>query len=316
MAATRQHLEFAPPPTPGLVRGVLLAIAAHVVLVAVMAIGVAWKRESPPVTVEAELWSSVPQEAAPPAPEVETVVEPPLPPANAKAEERPAPTVDSPSNAEIALAKEKAAKKEKEELKQEQARLALEKQQRDKQAQDKALKEKQAKEKLQKEKDAKAAKDKAELAAKSKDSAAAKIKAAKEAKAEAQKLEELRQQNLARMAGLAGGAVGNGASNSTGTAAQSSGPSAGYIGRIQAAIKRNVTYIETIVGNPTTEIEVRLSPDGTILSRRIVKASGTKSWDEAALNAIDKTAVLPRDENGRVPSPMILVLSPQILIGR
>ena len=68
MSSTRHHLEFAPPATPGLVRAVLLALLAHLALVAVLAIGVAWKRETPPVAVEAELWASVPQEAAPPAP--------------------------------------------------------------------------------------------------------------------------------------------------------------------------------------------------------------------------------------------------------
>jgi colicin import membrane protein len=38
----------------------------------------------------------------------------------------------------------------------------------------------------------------------------------------------------------------------------------------------------------------------------IVKSSGVPAWDEAVLKAVDKTAVLPRDENGKVPSPMLL----------
>ena len=117
------------------------------------------------------------------------------------------------------------------------------------------------------------------------------------------------------MAGLAGSG-GSGAATSTGTAAQSSAPTASYLGRIAARIKPNIVYTETIVGNPKTEIEIRMSPDGTILSSKIVKASGTTSWDEAALKAIDKTGILPKDENGRVPSPLIIVMSPQELFGR
>ena len=63
--AIQERFEFAPPPTPGLVRAMLLAILAHGVLLAVLTLGVQWKHEATPVTVEAELWSTLPVEAAP-----------------------------------------------------------------------------------------------------------------------------------------------------------------------------------------------------------------------------------------------------------
>jgi len=44
--------------------------------------------------------------------------------------------------------------------------------------------------------------------------------------------------------------------------------------------------------------------------RRVVKASGNKEWDEAVLRALDRTEVLPRDTDGRVPSPMIIDFTP------
>ena len=44
-------------------------------------------------------------------------------------------------------------------------------------------------------------------------------------------------------------------------------------------------------------------------------SSGNPDWDTAALNAIDKTAVLPRDENNRVPPSMLIVFSPRTLVG-
>ena len=306
MPTHSERLEFAPPPTPGLVRAMLLAILAHGLLLAVLAVGVQWKREATPVTVEAELWSSVPQEAAPPAPEETTPPpEPPKPP-QPTPEVKPtpvAPTPPAPPKVDIALEKEKARQLKEKQLQQEKA-------EQEKQKLARLQQEKLQKEKAEKEKQDKLARDK-----KLQEQSAQKVDKAK-ALAEAKKLEELRQQNLKRMAGLAGGPVGNGEASSTGSAAQSSAPSAAYSGRVAARIKPNITYIETIVGNPTTEIEVRTSPDGTILGRKVVKPSGTKSWDEAALNAIDKTAVLPRDENGRVPSSLIIILSPQVLLGR
>lgn len=318
MSATRHHLEFAPPATPGLVRAVLLALVAHLVLVAVLAIGVAWKRETPPVAVEAELWAALPQEAAPPPPEPEPEApeptpEPPLP-------TRPAPppappVVDAPKAADIALAKEKEKEKARLEKEKELQQAKLEQERKDKLQREKQAADKLAAEKLRKEQDAKAAREKAEKLAKAekndkaKAEALAKQKAAKAAELAAQKN---REDQLKRMAALAGGETTG--SGGTGTAAKSAGPGASYFGRVAARIKPNVTYTDIISGNPVTEIEVSLSPSGDILSRRISKRSGNAAWDNAALNAIDKTEKLPLD-NGKVWSPMVIVLSPQTLLG-
>lgn len=337
-ADTRQ--EFAPPHTPGMLRAVVMALLAHAALVAVLAVGVAWKRELPPASFEAELWSAIPQEAAPPAseevppepdtapqPEVKPLPEPPAPP--------PPPVVkqtvpDAPSKADIALAKEKERRAEEQktkalETKRELERKAQEKRQQEQAAKDKQekdrtaqarLKEQQEKEKLAKDKAAREAKEKADKAKKAE--ATDKAKAAdaakqKAEKAEAKRAEQERQQQLNRLTGLAG-AAGSGAVNSTGTAAKSSGPGANYSGRIQAAVKPNITFTDTIVGNPKTEVEVSLSASGEILSKRVIKRSGNKAWDDAAENAIDKTRKLPLDD-GKVWSPMIIVISPQTLVG-
>ena len=288
LAAERQ--EFAPPPTAGLVRALVLAILAHGVLLVVLTAGVQWKRDAAPVTVEAELWSSVPQQASAPAPQ--EPVAPPLPPQPAP----PPKPVPQPDPA-IAVAKEKEKAKllKEKQLQQEklaQEKLALEKKKQDKLAQEKALKVREQQKDLQ----TKAAKDKAVQEA-----------------AQTKKLEELRQQNIKRMAGLAGSGVssGSGDAGATGTTAQSSGPSAGYAGRIRARIKPNITYTETITSNPTAEVEVRTSPDGTIISRKLTKPSGVKAWDDAVLNAIDKTEVLPRDTDGRVPTALVISFRPK-----
>ena len=339
MLVTDKRQEFAPPQTPGLLRAVILALIAHAALVAVLAAGVAWKRELPPSSVEAELWSALPQEAAPAAPapmeteiertpEVKAPVPAPVPPPP------PAPPVEKaappelPSKADIALAKEKEkAEQEKiEKTKAEKAKVEKEKAAKERAAKDKAekeklaqarLKEQQDKEKASKDKAATEAKEKAEKAAKAeKADAAKKAKLAqqKAAKEEEKRAEELRQQQINRLTGLAS-ATGSGSANSTGTAAKSAGPGAGYQGRIQAAVKPNITFTDTIVGNPKTEIEVTLAANGEILSKRITKRSGNKAWDDAAENAIEKTRKLPLDE-GKVWTPMVIVISPQTLVGQ
>lgn len=175
----------------------------------------------------------------------------------------------------------------------------------------KALKEKAEKEKLDKLKREKLELAKKEQLAKEKKLQAERKQPDPKNAAEARKLEELRQQNLKRMMGQAGAAVGNGSANATGSAAQASGPSAGYAGRIRARIKPNIIFTDTISGNPIAEVEVRTSPDGTIISKRLTKPSGVKSWDDAVLNAIDKTEVLPRDVDGRVPTSLVISFRPR-----
>ncbi|MEO7107071.1 MAG: cell envelope integrity protein TolA [Rhodoferax sp.] len=306
MNADQARLEFAPPPTPGLVRALALAIAAHLLLLAVLSVGVQWKRDPTPVTVEAELWSALPVQAAPrapdpappppepqPTPVVKEVVAPPA----------PVPVVPDPS---IAIAKEKARQLKEKEREQERDRLELEKQseKRQKEAAQKAKKLEKEKEDHEAELREKLAQDKKQQLEQQK------AKSAK-SEADAKKLAELRKLQIERMNRMANQTSGSGDATSTGSAKQSSGPSASYGGRIRARIKPNITYTESVAGNPTAEVEVRTSPDGTIISRKLVKSSGIKSWDEAVLNAIDKTEVLPRDVDGRVPPSLTLVFSPK-----
>ncbi|OYT92072.1 MAG: protein TolA [Burkholderiales bacterium PBB3] len=318
MNPRQSYLEFAPPPTPGFLRGMVLAILAHGLLVAMLTVGVQWKREAPLVTAEAELWSAIPQEAAPPAPAPEPQPEPPV--AEPTPPPKPVPTPPEPPvvapptppqpDPSITIAREKA-------------RVLKEKQLADKLVAEKLALEKLEKEKLekakaQKVKEAQAARDKQAAEKQAADKLAAEKLAAdkkrqaaqakpQESAADAKRLADVRQQALKRMAALAG----SGSENSQGTAAQSSGPSAGYAGRIRARIKPNITFTETLSGNPLAEVEVRTSPDGTIISRRIVQSSGVKAWDEAVLSAIDKTEVLPRDVDGRVPPVLIIGFKPR-----
>ncbi len=114
-----------------------------------------------------------------------------------------------------------------------------------------------------------------------------------------QEVEQARQSNLKRMmAKLAEDAL------------YSAGPTPEYAARINARIKPNIRFTETPSGNPITKVKVICAPDGKIISRTILVPSGLASWDQAVLRAIDRTEILPRNEQGKVPSPMQLDFRP------
>ena len=313
-------MEFAPPPTGGWGRSMSFALFMHLLLLAALTLGVQWKTQPNTLSASAELWSAVPLEAAPAANEPEPTPPQPVPPpepvkaVEPKPEPKPEPTPTPPAPPKIDAAAERAAadialKKEKEKKLQEKKEAELEKKK--KLEKDKLEKAKLDKEKLkekEKEKAKELEKKKKEEALK-KEVAAAKAKEdAKKVAAEEKRTEALRNENLKRMQGMAGA---SGDENSRGTALKSSGPSPSYAGRIRARIKPNITFTEDVAGNPKAEVEVRTSLDGTIISRKLLSSSGNKAWDEAVLKAIDKTATLPRDEDGRVPPVLEISFRPK-----
>lgn len=293
MHAAADRLEFAPPATPGVVRAVLLALLAHGLLVAALTAGVQWKREAQIISAEAELWATVPVAAAPRLQEP-----PPDPVPPEKPEPQPEPIIQAPPSPQPVVAPAKvdiALEQEKQRL-QKQKQLALEQQQ-EKRKQDKLQQQKALEEKRKAEQLKQARADKTKLAQEK-----------KLAEQEARRLEAQRAENLKRMSGLAGA---SGSANSSGTALKSAGPSTSYAGRVIARVKPNIVFTEAISGNPTAVVEVRTSSDGTIIARKLTQSSGVKDWDEAVLRAIDKTEVLPRDTDGRVPSPLLISFRPK-----
>jgi colicin import membrane protein len=210
---------------------------------------------------------------------------------------KPPPPV--PREADIAVEQEKKRKELEKKREQEQEEL-LEKQKQAKSAQDKLELDKEKREQLEKDKKQQAAQTALEK----------KLKEAEARKQEADAAAD-RQRNLERMAGLAGG---TGAPGATGSAQQSSGPSSGYGGRVKARVKPNIVFTDDVAGNPATEVEVRTSPDGTIVGTRVTKSSGVRAWDDAVVRALEKTEVMPRDTDGRVPTPMIITFRPKEML--
>lgn len=306
MQSNTERPEFTPPAEGGWPRAVGLAVLAHVVLLAALSWGLKWKHDDPSVAVEAELWASTPQQAAP-----KPVEAPPAPPP------QPAPRPPAPApapapvqrDADIVLQQEKERQaREKERQEQEEARREAEAERQRQLAADKRKREEEAR---RKEEAARKQEQEQQLAEKRKREADDKRKQ-EQAKARAQqeeaRLAKLREENMRRIQGLAGATGGR---EATGTALRSAGPSGGYAGRIRAAVKPNIVFTDDVPGNPTAVVEVRLAPDGTIVGKRIVRPSGAKTWDDAVLRALDRTEVLPRDVDGRVVTPMELVFRPK-----
>lgn len=282
---TRDHLM--PQPLAGRGTGWMFALLAHALLVLALAVGLHW-RVSTPVAFEAELWADVPRAAAPKA--VEPVEVPPVL-APTKPVARPVETVQPAApDAKIAVEKARQEKVRQEQARQDKQRLA------------------QARE--DKERQRKAAEKASEKAAQAKlDEARRQTQETQRKAQEAQaKTDAARDAQLKRIQGLAGG---TGAPTSTGTAAQSAGPSPSYAGRIMARIKPNIVFTETITANPLAEVEIRVAPDGRIVGQKLVQSSGVPAWDDAVQRAIERTETLPRDADGRVPSSMLLAFRPR-----
>jgi colicin import membrane protein len=302
--------EFAPPTKHSDKRAFVFSLGVHLLLVAALTWGVSWSTRDNSVAVEAELWQATPVLAAPKLVEPEPAPAPVDTPKQAKTpESKPVDNSQTIREAQLATARLKKLEQEKLEqdrqarILQENERLKKEKLLKEKAEKEKAEKEKAEKEKLAKEKleKEKKTKEKADQQKTDKDAARAK-------EIEGKKLDAMRQDQLKRMAGMAGA---NGSADSTGTALRSGGPSAGYAGRIKGRVKPNIIYPDISPSeNPMAEVSVRVSPDGTILSRHLTKPSGNASWDAAVLKAIDKTEKFPRDIDGTVPNEIIITFKP------
>ena len=303
---SNEGIEFGPPREKRSMRAFVLAILAHLLLLGALTWGVNWKRSDQASSFEAEIWSAVPQQAAPRTVEPTPPPPAPTPPAPTPPAPKPAPEPPkvSPTTPDVDIA-----------LEQEKKRKLIQQQKEDE------TKKIEAREKTEllakKEKELKVKEDMAKRKA-TEDAKQAEVKKqdAKDLEKlqqqkQAESAEKRRQENMARLNAQLGA---TGDANATGTAQKSSGPSASYGGKVRAKVKPNVLFTDDIVGNPSAEVEVRTTPDGTIVSQRLVKSSGNKAWDDAVIKAIIRTETMPRDVDGKVPTPMILDFKPKELL--
>lgn len=280
MNAAMPYDALQPRPPGGMVPGATLSVLVHAGLVAAIALGVSWQRTAD-VEFSAELWSALPEVAAPRAQAPAPTPSPTPPPAPTPA---PAPAAPpQPSAADIALERERAAQKQREER---EARL-----QREREAEAKRVKEAEAAA-LKRQRELQKAREE-ELAR----------------KAEEERIEKQRKENLQRLLAQAGG--GQGAPGSTGTAARNAARSQSYVGILREHIKTKLFFDTSGLSRDIEAIvEVRATATGTVLSRRLIRSSGNDAYDNAILRAVEAASPLPRDKDGTVPGTLELSFKP------
>ena len=290
--AVLERDRFAPQQPPGMRSGLALAILAHVLLIIALTFSVNWKA-SEPEGVVAELWSALPQTAAPrptppeprPAP---PVVEPKPAPPVVKPEPAPPPRVD----AQIAIERAAREQARREEAERVEAARAADLRKREDAKREEAKRAEAKRLEVERQRAAEQAEQK---------------KLAEQARKDEARQAAIREANMRRMMSQAGTSDDPAAA---GNAARTSGPSATYAGRIKARVKPNIVLTSTVAGNPSATVEVKVAPDGTIVARKLMTSSGSPTWDETVLRAIDKTEVLPKDVDGRVPPTIVITFRP------
>ena len=297
MPSAQDRIDIAPPRDAGAIRSLALALLIHAALIAALTWGVNWKRTDTAATFGAELWSNVPSDAAPIAPAQPEPAPPvalPLPAPVIKAPVVQAPPEPTP-NVDIALEQEKKRKQ----LKDQQ--LAQQKIERDKA---KVLQAQADKAQLLKAAQLKAEQLKAEQLAKAEQAKADALKA----KQSQQAAVTQRDDNMKRLNDILAKAGGSPTGDSTSRAtAGGKGSSRTYSAIARAAVIPNVVFTEAFDGNPLAKVEVRLQSDGTIISSRVVQPSGNKNWDNAVLNAVIRTRVMPKDVDGTLPDTILIL---------
>ena len=258
-----------------------LAIAVHVVFIAVLVFSLRWQNRKPEA-VTAELYAppsktatAEPAETKPPPPPpppapVEPAPEPKPAPPPPKAVPKPEPKVEKPDTRAADI-----------------ARKAREEEERKKRERD--LREKAEREKVEREKEERARREADQREAEKKKQLdqrrVAEARERQQREADALKAQAEREQ-VARAAQQRAAA----------DAAAASRAEADYIRRIQAKIKGNVVLPPELPGNPEAVFEVVQLPTGEIIDAVLRKSSGVRAYDDAVQRAIVKSSPLPRPD--------------------
>ena len=288
------------PPEPSRVSSLVLALVVHAGLLGFLWAGISWQN-TPPVSVEAEVWDMKVQEAAPtpePVAEPQPVPQPvrapePVPVPVPKVAPPPPPPVErpaAPKPPDIALERIKEQKQKLLEKKLADEKLLKEKEKRRELAEDEKAREladQKTRELADKKAKELADKKAAELADK-------KAKAALEL-AETKKLDKLREAEMKRVTSQAGGA---------GSAERSTAPNTdpNYGAAISRKIKNASNYAgdKDVPGNPRVAFKIEQLPTGEIISVRKTKSSGIPAFDDAVERAINNSSPLPKKKDGTV----------------
>ena len=258
-----------------------LAIAVHVVFIAVLVFSLRWQNRKPePVT--AELYAppsktavAEPVETKPPPPPPQPAPPEPAPeprpvPPPPKAVPKPEPKVEKPDTRAADIAR-KAREEE------------------DRRKRERELRERSEREKVEREKEERARREADQREAEKKKQLdqrrVAEARERQQREADALKAQAEREQ-VARAAQQRAAA----------DAAAASRAEADYIRRVQAKIKGNVVLPPELPGNPEAVFDVVQLPTGEIIDAVLRKSSGVRAYDDAVQRAIIKSSPLPRPD--------------------
>jgi colicin import membrane protein len=263
-----------------------LALAMHLLLAALLLVGLRWQSHAP-VAVQAELW--VPPPPVPTAPSAPV----PAPRPVEKLAPPPVRTEPLPPKPDIAIEAQRREREQKAAREQaERERLAREEQARRKaEAQEQARRKAEAQEQARREA---AARREAEAR---KAQEAAEARAREEAQALARSRDEFLKRTLeqaGRPGPVAGAPIGAEAGGAQGAAVGSWGA------KVSSQIRANTVFPmpPDLRGNPKAEFALTVLPDGSIASLRLTRSSGLPAWDQAAERAIRRSDPLPRPPPG------------------
>jgi colicin import membrane protein len=262
-----------------LLKAGVLALLVHVVFFIFMTFGLNWKTH-PPSGIVVDLWSDLPQPEQKPTKKIKALppkpVDPPkkiepVPPK--KVEPAPPKKIESvPSKADIELKKEKEKKaklaKEKK-AKEKEAKLAKEKKEEEKKIKEQKIKEQKIKEQKIKEQKIKEQKIKEQN-----DRVAAETE-----RFQKELGEEEERRRLQKLAYAQAAAKRNLMDE--------------YKAKILAKIKSKLVLPPDLPNDPVAEYDITLLPGGEILSVKLRKGSGFRSFDEAVERAIILARPLP-----------------------
>ncbi|KPK18862.1 MAG: hypothetical protein AMJ67_07820 [Betaproteobacteria bacterium SG8_41] len=256
----------------------VLALAMHLLFLALLIFGVAWQKREPQAVV-VDLWSDLPPMPAPKPPPVPEVKPAPAPPPPApKVEVKPAPKVEPKvepkpepvPDPEIALKE----KRERERKAREQALAEKKKREEEALAEKKRREQKALAEKKRREAQALAEKKRREEQAR-----LAALKAQRAKEAEARRLAREQAEAQRKLAAAEAAAQAKLIDE--------------YTRRIREKIKRFIVEPPNLPGNPEVIFAVTVLPGGEILDVKTRRPSAVAAWDSAVERAIRRAQPLP-----------------------
>ncbi len=87
-----------------------------------------------------------------------------------------------------------------------------------------------------------------------------------------------------------------------------SSATAAYAEQIRTKVRSNLVIADdTLPGDISAVVRVLLGPDGAVLRTTLQKSSGVKTYDDAVLQAIERSSPLPLEKPGQVGSRTVVL---------